>query len=62
MWWLMAIFSGFFLYGITRPRHYTHNTYVENYVDVDCDGGSGGGDSYCDTSDASYSDGGGSDD
>ena len=65
MWWLLAIFSGVFLYGITRPR-YTHNTYVENYVDVDCDGG--GGESYCDSdsesydSGESYSNGGSSDD
>jgi len=29
MWLLLDIFGGAFLYGITRPRHDTHNTYVE---------------------------------
>ena len=39
MWWLLAIFSGFFLYGIIRPLYTTVNNYVDQYTDVDCDGG-----------------------
>jgi hypothetical protein len=66
MWWLLAIFSGFFLYGITRPRYTTVNNYVDQYTDVDCDGGGDSSDSYCEDSSTSYDSGdsysGGSDD
>jgi len=49
MWWFLAgIFGWAFLYGITRPR-YTVNNYIEQDINVDCDGG----DSYCDSSDYS---------
>ena len=55
MWWLMAIISGLFIYGFSRPRHTTVNNYIEQDTYVDCDNG---GDSYCDSGDYSDSDGG----
>jgi hypothetical protein len=47
MWWLLAIFGGAFLYGITRPR-YTVKNYYENdgYVETNCE--CSDGDSYRD--------------
>ena len=57
MMWLLALFGGAFLYGVTRPRH---TTIVEQYNDYGCD--NGGGDSYYDSGDSYCDDYGGSDD
>ena len=49
MWWLIwLMFGGAFIYGFSRPRHTTINNYIEQDINVDCDGGS------CDSGDSSY--------